>query len=186
MKQTLPDYLKIYRNVIPRSVCDSTVEQIKNPDYWTKHTFYSANGLVDNGNEPNDYIGPASDTYSMLMKSVWDGIGMYIRELEFPWYTSWHGFNPLKFIQYNKDTEMHEHCDHVHSMFEGSKRGIPVLTVLGLLSDNYEGGNLTFFEDHTIDSKVGDLVIFPSVFLFPHKVENITYGTRYSFATFVY
>ena len=31
--------------------------------------------------------------------------------------------------------------------------------------------------------KKGDILIFPSVFLFPHEVKPITSGTRYSFVT---
>jgi len=32
----------------------------------------------------------------------------------------------------------------------------------------------------------GDLLIFPSIFLYPHKVEPVKKGTRYSFISWVY
>ena len=30
------------------------------------------------------------------------------------------------------------HADHIHSMFDGEKKGIPILSVLGVLNDDYE------------------------------------------------
>jgi len=32
-----------------------------------------------------------------------------------------------------------------------------------------------------MDLKQGDVIIFPSIFLYPHTVETITKGNRYSF-----
>ncbi len=59
------------------------------------------------------------------------------------------------------------------------KKGIPVLSILILLNDDFEGGQFKINnEDQNI--KKGQLIIFPSCFLFPHKVELITKGTRYS------
>ena len=72
------------------------------------------------------------------------------------------------------------HCDHIHSLFDGERKGIPVLSVLGALNDDYEGGEFIMFDDYKIPLKTGDVVIFPSVFLYPHKVMPVTKGTRHS------
>jgi predicted 2-oxoglutarate/Fe(II)-dependent dioxygenase YbiX len=42
------------------------------------------------------------------------------------------------------------------------------------------------FEDTPIEFKTGDLIIFPSIFLYPHKVLPVTKGTRYSYISWVY
>ena len=76
---------------------------------------------------------------------------------------------------------MHEHCDHIHSLFDGNRKGIPTLSILGLLNDNFEGGEFVMFGDTTIEFKKGDLLLFPSNFLFPHRVDPVKKGTRYSF-----
>ena len=81
---------------------------------------------------------------------------------------------------------MKEHCDHIHDMFDGTRKGIPVLTVLGGLNNDYSGGDLVFFTDEVYELKAGQLMVFPSNFLFPHKVETVTEGTRYSFASWAY
>ena len=37
-----------------------------------------------------------------------------------------------------------------------------------------------------IDTKKGDLLIFPSNFLYPHKITPITKGVRYSYVSWVW
>lgn len=54
-----------------------------------------------------------------------------------------------------------------------------------LLNNDYEGGSLNFYNpshEHlsTIEVKPGRLIMWPSNFLFQHKVETVTKGTRYS------
>jgi predicted 2-oxoglutarate/Fe(II)-dependent dioxygenase YbiX len=71
-------------------------------------------------------------------------------------------------------------------MFDGERKGIPILSCLGLLNDDYEGGEFIMFDDMKIDFKKGDLLIFPSNFLYPHKVQPVTKGTRYSYISWVW
>ena len=65
-------------------------------------------------------------------------------------------------------------------------RGIPTLSFIGILNDDCVGGELVFFDDYKISPKTGDLLIFPSCFMFPHKVNKIVNGTRYSFVAWGY
>ena len=81
---------------------------------------------------------------------------------------------------------MAEHCDHIQSIFDGNIKGIPILSVLGILNNDYEGGEFIMFKNKKINLLKGDLLIFPSVFLYPHKVEPIKKGTRYSFISWVH
>jgi hypothetical protein len=65
-------------------------------------------------------------------------------------------------------------------LFDGERKGAPTMTALGFLNDDYEGGDFIMW-DKKIDVNAGDLMIFPSNFLYPHKVNPITKGERYSF-----
>jgi predicted 2-oxoglutarate/Fe(II)-dependent dioxygenase YbiX len=71
---------------------------------------------------------------------------------------------------------MENHCDHIGSVHGG----IPVLTTIINLNDNYTGGELIMFEDTEYKLQQGDVIVFPSVFLYPHKINPILSGTRYS------
>ena len=81
---------------------------------------------------------------------------------------------------------MHWHADRVQQMFDGERKGIPTLSVVGLLNDDFEGGEFIMFEDEKISLKQGDILIFPSTFMYPHKVTQITKGVRYSFVSWVW
>jgi predicted 2-oxoglutarate/Fe(II)-dependent dioxygenase YbiX len=77
------------------------------------------------------------------------------------------------------------HADHIHSMFDGERKGIPILSVLGVLNDDYEGGEFYLIDKKTDLSK-GDIIVFPSNFMYPHKVEPVTKGTRYSYISWIW
>jgi predicted 2-oxoglutarate/Fe(II)-dependent dioxygenase YbiX len=78
---------------------------------------------------------------------------------------------------------MRKHHDHIHSIFDGQRRGIPVLSFVGNLNEDYEGGELAFFDGETkFALKSGDICMFPSCFLYPHEVLEVTKGQRFSFA----
>ena len=42
------------------------------------------------------------------------------------------------------------------------------------------------FSQYEIKIEAGDLLLFPSVFLYPHKVEPVTKGERYSFVSWAW
>ena len=96
------------------------------------------------------------------------------------------GFSPIRFNRYNKDQIMSKHCDHIVSLFEGKNRGIPILSIVAVLNDNYKGGEFIMFDDYEIKFKAGDLIIFPSVFLYPHLVKPVKKGIRYSFVSWAW
>ena len=57
------------------------------------------------------------------------------------------------------------------------------LSISICLNNEYQGGEFVFDlpeGKHTIPQNVGDAVIFPSNFMFPHQVNKITKGTRYA------
>ena len=42
------------------------------------------------------------------------------------------------------------------------------------------------FMDKKIDMKAGDLLIFPSTFMYPHRVDPVKNGTRYSYVSWTW
>ena len=78
------------------------------------------------------------------------------------------------------------HADRVQQMFDGERKGIPTLSVVGLLNDNFTGGDFIMLDDNKVELGAGDILIFPSTFMYSHKVTLITEGTRYSFVSWVW
>ena len=63
------------------------------------------------------------------------------------------------------------------------------LSVSICLNNDFEGGEFVFdFPDDRIQypQNVGDLIAFPSNFLYPHQVNKVTRGTRYAIVSWVY
>ena len=63
---------------------------------------------------------------------------------------------------------------------------ISAVTWFHKLPKNFTGGDFVFFEDFKIELNKGDVIIFPSSFMYPHKVTPVTSNFRLSFVSWVY
>ena len=185
MNKNLNDYIKIYRNHLPADVCDTSVEYL-NLCNFTVHKFYN------NAGEYSSHLNASAVCFDMipsnevLMKYTWDAINQYVNQIGFPWFKSWAGFTRPKFNKYDPNTRMDNHCDHIKDMFDGERKGVPILTVLCGLNDTYTGGNLMMFDGEDYSLNKGDVIIFPSNFLYPHTITPVITGTRYSAVSWVW
>ena len=192
MKKNLSDYVKHYKFYLKNNICEQTILEFNklNNSVWCDHTFYdhttNTSKKISGDQELSVLHSKEISTKEILMKEVWNAIYSYINDLKFPWFNSWKEYSDIRFNKYSINTKMAEHCDHIHSVFDGVKKGIPILSVLGILNDNYEGGEFIMFEKEQIKLNKGDLLIFPSIFLYPHKVKPVKIGTRYSFISWVW
>ena len=92
-------------------------------------------------------------------------------------------FCPVRFNRYAPGQIMRPHHDHIHSLFDGTVKGVPVLSFIMNFNDDYEGADLFFWEDTVVPLGKGDIIMFPSNWLFPHGVTEATKGKRYSGVT---
>lgn len=70
----------------------------------------------------------------------------------------------------------------------GSKSTERLLSISINLNNNFQGGEFVFdFSNQfkQFSQNVGDAIIFPSNFMFPHQVNKITKGVRYSLIAWV-
>ena len=90
----------------------------------------------------------------------------------------------IDLLKYEIDGHYRTHVDHAWT----TER---TLSCIINLNDNYKGGNLLFYEPLTMkeikryELKKGTIVFFPSCFLYPHRIEPITEGVRYSIASWL-
>jgi predicted 2-oxoglutarate/Fe(II)-dependent dioxygenase YbiX len=54
------------------------------------------------------------------------------------------------------------------------------------LNEGYEGGEFLFSSKHEIPLKAGDMLVFPSNFMYPHEVKELTKGERYTFVAWAF
>jgi len=191
-KTDLHDYIKI-DNVISKHLCIDTMNELtKRSEDFKQHEFsYAKDGstIAISGEKELDYDYSEVSTKNELMNIVFNSIKDYILHLKYPWFNGWQGYTDIRWNRYKEDKVMSEHCDHIHNMFQGERKGIPILSVVGQLSDpykDYEGGEFVMFKDEVMNLNQGDIMIFPSIFMYPHRVNAIKKGTRYSFISWVW
>jgi len=195
VNKNIEHYVFHKENFLDEKYCDDSINEL-NKSAWTKHDWYSPR--TDSKNSPSgdnepEYIQNDSNSNNKVVKindfivqNLHSVVFEYIESLKFQWYTSWTGYSAIKFIRYFPGQTMRNHCDHIHDMFDGERKGIPVLSIIGILNDDFEGGELIMFEDKKIDTKKGDLIIFPSIFLYPHEITPVSRGVRYSYVSWVW
>jgi hypothetical protein len=187
MEKNLEAYIKTYK-MLDEETCKQTIKEIEEI-HWSQHTFYNVNENsygTRSGEKELDIGYSQTSTKNVIMQKIWDSYLNYVKDLNFSWWSSWSGFTEVRFNRYKETRLMAEHCDHIHSIFEGERKGIPVMTALGSLNDDYMGGEFVMFEDTVIPFKAGEIKIFPSCFLFPHRIDPVTEGTRYSFVSWAW
>lgn len=183
----IKSYVKVYENVFDPAFCSSVVANLQN-ESWAVHKFYnSKTGLYKSFDNDLSICYENSVGGKTIQTKLWDLLEQYIvKDLNFEWYTGWNGYSKIRFNKYDPNTEMREHCDHIHSLFDGGIKGIPTLSIVGALNSDYEGGEFVMWQDEVINLPTGAVMIFPSNFLYPHKITPVTKGTRYSYVSWAW
>ena len=180
-------YAKLYRGVVSDEICDKTVSEMDTLEF-KEHTFYNANTgeyKPRSGSQELSMSWGNVSTKKTLNDIVDDTAFKYVQDLNMPWFDKYQGYSHVRFNKYAENKKMALHADHIHSMFDGERKGIPILSVLGVLNDDYEGGEFVLI-DEKINLSKGDIIVFPSNFMYPHKVEPVTKGTRYSYISWIW
>lgn len=188
----LKSYILHLDNWIPQNILDDCLKQLRKNKTWQRHTYTTPQNFEHsskNGEKELDICYGDNLPYRKeIMQLIWKALEKYvvIENIGDSYFNSWKSFSNIRFNRYNKNQIMSKHCDHIYSLFTGEVRGIPILSILGVLNDDYEGGEFIMFDDYEIKFKPGDVIVFPSVFLYPHLVKPVTKGTRYSFVSWCY
>ena len=193
MNKNLEDYIAYLPNFFDKKLCKQTVKELNkvNKKNWDEHKFYDPNdqGKLFTRSGQHElsvlYTNKISTSETIEIK-VKEAIFAYIKHYNFPWFQGISGYTKIRYNKYSKNKKMAEHCDHINSIFDGTRKGIPTLTVLGFLNNDYKGGELVMFQDKVLNVETGSVLIFPSLFLYPHKVDPVKKGTRYSFVSWVW
>jgi predicted 2-oxoglutarate/Fe(II)-dependent dioxygenase YbiX len=146
-------------------------------DYETRKDYRDC---VDFKVRKNDFVNNPKATMSDLKKIYFD-IDERLQECV-KHYSSLFNLNlefqeAVNFVRYGKDQHFQVHSDH------GFSYVCTVSTVM-YLNDNYTGGELFFpYINYTYTPEEGDIVLFPSNFLYSHAALPVKEGIKYSAVT---
>lgn len=186
--KTIEDYISV-ENTIPKNICKELIDEC-NKKNWQKHTWNNyAKGT--NFSEPTkelDMMACTQEQQDKITPYLLEALDRYQIKVSVPGEKT-QGFltkfSPIRFNKYEVGTLMREHYDHIHSLFDGKLKGVPLISIVGLLSDKYEGGAF-MCRQKQIKLIRGDILLFPSNFMYPHEVQEITKGIRYSFVSWAF
>jgi predicted 2-oxoglutarate/Fe(II)-dependent dioxygenase YbiX len=185
MNYNLKDYCKVYKNFFNKELCTSIVSSLSTAD-WKLHQYYTTSGEYVSSDKELSFSYEDISQNDQLHAATWVITKEYVESLNFNWFNSWHGMTQIRFNKYDQHTAMMPHCDHIHSMFDGTRKGVPTLSIVGLLNNEFEGGEFLMWDKEKIELEAGSVMIFPSNFLYPHEVSPVLNGTRFSFVQWVW
>ena len=179
--QDILDYIKFFD--FDKEIGKEIIAQYGESPNWKTHTWYSSATKESHSNEEKEldnFFMSDNDVYAEILKSYsYLAIKKYCQMFPRLLVTD---MSTPRLNRYNTGTIMREHVDHIHTIFDGQRKGIPSITILGGLNDDYEGGEFSIC-GRDVPLKAGQIVIFPSNYIYPHGVKEVTSGTRYSFVS---
>ena len=180
----LKDLIHVERGIIPANLCDYLVDEIEKRE-WRPHSWYnSVQGTF--GSEETmelDVQNITAEHQQLLTPFMISAGAAYNAKYHFECERTMqimNKFSAIRFNRYSPGQIMRQHMDHIHSLWNTQDAGIPVLSFILNLNDDYEGADLYFWDDYIVPLGKGDIIMFPSLFLFPHGVTEATRGRRFS------
>ena len=187
----LKDLIHVEKGIIPANLCDHIIQDIETRP-WRPHTWYN-NSNDSYGSEETKELDVQSATPELqqLLTPIIIQAGAAYNQ-KFAWMKSqrtlqiMNKFTAVRFNRYQPGQIMRQHIDHIHSIFDGKEKGIPVLSFILNFNDDYEGADLFFWDNTTFKLGKGDIIMWPSNFLYPHGVTEAISGKRYSGVTWAW
>ena len=183
------DYIMVI-NSIPKELCESLIDEC-NKKQWKKHTWnnYAEGTFESMPTKELDVMPCTQEQQNKITPYLIKALEEYQNKYSKPgektsplWLTK---FSPIRFNKYPIGTMMREHYDHIHSLFDGKMKGVPIISIVANLNEDYEGSEF-YCRERKIELKTGDILLFPSNFMYPHEVKETTKGVRYSFVSWAF
>lgn len=182
MINSLLDFVYVEKS-LPDSTCKDLIKKIQNSK-WEKHFWSNRSSEYVNSNETDLQIYYAKkEEQDFLLPFVTKSLSNYLKKINRLGLVQM--ITDIRFNKYEIGEEMKEHVDTIPLGEKGKYSGVPLISIIGNLNNDYEGAEL-YINDEQILLDTGSIVFFPSTFLYPHKVKPTTKGVRYSFVSWAY
>ena len=186
---TIKNYIYV-KNHMPKELCEELIDEC-NKGIWQKHRWnnYATGTMTSEPTKELDVMNSTKEQQAKITPYLAKALGEYQEKVSKQgektgpgWLTK---FSPIRFNRYPVGTMMREHYDHIHSIFDGQMKGVPIVSIVANLNEDYEGSEF-YCRGEKIELKTGDILLFPSNFMYPHEVRETTKGTRYSFVSWAF
>lgn len=193
-KENLGNGIVCYRNVIKKEInvverLESILSPVESQDrYSWQPAYVGYKQLMPQYRDCVDFKFKKTDLQfdksekSLILQQLWQdvydvklpAVNDYRRDYNIMDLKYWEAFN---FIKYGQGQHFQEHHDHGFSYN-------CTVSLVAYPNDDYEGGELQFrLQNLMIKPQAGDLYIFPSNYMYPHRAMPVHSGTKYSIVT---
>jgi predicted 2-oxoglutarate/Fe(II)-dependent dioxygenase YbiX len=182
----LENFILHLGNGISPDLCDKIINKFKDSPDWETHKWaeYTSQPYSNDQKEFTVLDWAEDELSEEFANHLFKALTVYHQRLGLKNKSLANGISLPRLNRYQQGQYCRNHYDHIYSLFDGEKRGIPVLSVIANFNDDYQGGDLVFWDGTpaktTFTLGKGDIIIWPSAFLYPHTISEITQGTRYS------
>jgi hypothetical protein len=111
-----------------------------------------------------------------LHEKVFQAVRQCVDDYSDSWGVGMRWYEAFNFVKYDgPGTHFKIHADHGPTY-------VCTISVVVYLNDDYEGGEIWFprMDNLTIKPKAGDVLVFPSTFIYEHASQDIKSGVKYS------
>lgn len=179
-------YVILIENVLSPKLCSDIIKEYENSNEWVQATVGlgeeapDIRGALSIGMSAPDVIEKNESVRKSLDTGVFERVTQamrfYLQQLPYQTISikTDSGYDLLKY------TEGKGYLQHIDNFTE-----IPrTVSCSMLLNDDFEGADFCFFDGkYSVKPTLGSALFFPSTFSFPHQVNPVTKGTRYSIVT---
>lgn len=180
--------VNLYRNTLSKEDCYQHIvtlnEELEGsgPHAWlTPEPGRNANYFLT-----NEELLPIENKENVVLRKLHDSVFKVVKQCIDDYASSWKisiaHYDPLNFVKYSYP---HNSFDYHIDDNPDSPRTVSAVVYL---NDNYDGGELNFsrLDGLTVKPKLGDILVFPSNYLYEHESKPVLRGTKYSVAVFTH
>lgn len=174
MENSFEKFIELHDNFLTAEECQDIIAQFKSG--LEKERFHFPCETSDFKGDTDKVFGPSGLTVSKMIQKTNAYAGNYLKknniDLE---------VNPsaICLLQHREGTPMKKHYDEEMDYFNNEEK-FRLCAALIYLNDDYQDGEIVF-EDigYTYKPKAGTLILFPTSFIFTHKVNPAIGNDKY-------
>lgn len=186
-QKPISDFIMVKEEFVDPDFCDAILDEYANTEMWEKT--YTGGGLDEEARRcqvisisDQNCMGENPEVRRDIDNKLYEIIKNVIEE--------YRQLHPEFDLEICEDTGYellrYEVGDFYIEHSDSFKEQPRALTVIIAMNNNFEGGQIGMFQRELIhDLDVGDVLVFPSNFMYPHEILPVTKGTRFSMITWV-
>lgn len=183
--------INVYSNAITKANCDKYIEVLEStlsgpgPFDWSQARVVSSDSADFSARNARDFkikknaLGPrnndTADLYDMH-EEIFQAVRSCVDDYGRLWGVGIQSYEAFNFVKYEgAGTHFKIHADHGPTY-------VTTISIVVYLNDDYVGGEIWFprMDNLSIKPKAGDIVVFPSTYIYEHASQDMISGTKYA------